>query len=276
MITIRKGGDVEMVQGMLNNRIALVTGAALGIGRAIALQLAREGAMVALVDVNMEGLSSVVQDVKGLKGEAIAIQCDVSKEEQVNKAVKETEDRLGEVGILVNNAGIAGASFFTDMTTEEWTRMFEIHCNGTFFFSKAVIGSMKKGDRIINISSIDAIEGQILCAHYSAAKGAISSFTTSLAVEVAIRGITVNAIAPGFIRTQIGQMLIDVSPNFDEEIPALRFGEPEDVAELAVFLASPKASYITGQTIVIDGGLTLAHPVNRFLLQLMGSPTEHV
>ena len=264
--------DMKVVQEKLDGRVALVTGAASGIGRAIALQLAREGAMVSVADINLEGARAVAQEIEGSNGKALAIKCDVRKEKQVGKAVKETEERLGNVGILVNCAGTAGYGFLADMTTEEWLSMFEIHCNSTFFFSRAVIRSMKEGDRIINISSIDGVQAQFYAAHYAAAKGAIISLTASLALEVAHRGITVNAIAPGHIRTPMGEMLIYFAPDFDKEIPAQRFGEPEDIAELAVFLASPGAGYITGQTIVVDGGLTLANPINRFTVKMMGLP----
>lgn len=225
--------------------------------------------MVSLVDMDLEGAKAVVKEVEASNGKALAIQCDVGQEEQVNQAVAETEEQLGKVGILVNCAGIPGGNFFADITTEEWRRMFEVHCNGTFFCSRAVIKSMEGGDRIINISSMDGVQGQVLSAHYAAAKGAIIPLTISLALEVAHRGITVNAIAPGVIRTPMGQLLIDGSPDFDKEIPVLRYGEPEDIAELAAFLASPKAGYITGQTIVVDGGLTLANPVNRLAAKLM-------
>jgi 3-oxoacyl-[acyl-carrier protein] reductase len=122
---------------------------------------------------------------------------------------------------------------------------------------------MKKGDRVINISSIVGIEGQLGASHYAAAKGAIIAFTKSLAMELARRGITVNSIAPGFIRTPMMQILFEIRPDFEKEIPAFRFGEPEDIAELALFLASPRASYITGQVIVVDGGVTLVNPTNQ-------------
>jgi len=258
--------------GQLSGRVALVTGAASGMGRAIAIRLAEDGAKVAVVDIDLDGAKKVVQEIKQRKGVALAIECDVTSEKQVNSAVAQTEKRLGNVGILVNNAGIAGGSFLVDLPTDVWQQMFNVHCNGTFFFTRAVIKSMKKDDRVINISSMDGIQGQVFSTHYAAAKGAIIAFTTSLALELAPRGITVNCIAPGIIRTPMGQMLIEVAPEFYKEIPMLRWGEPEDISELAAFLASPKAGYITGETILVDGGITIANPCNRFTAKLMGLP----
>jgi 3-oxoacyl-[acyl-carrier protein] reductase len=242
------------------------------MGRAIALRFAQEGAKVSVVDIDLGGAKKVANEIKKLKGKAIAIECDVAREQQVNQSVKQTREQLGDIGILVNNAGIAGGCFIADLTTKEWRRMFRVHCDGMFFFTRAIIKSMQKGDRIINISSMDGIQGQVFSTHYAAAKGAMIAFTTSLSLELAPRGITVNSIAPGIIRTAMGQMLIEVAPEFYKEIPMLRWGEPEDIAELAAFLASPKASYITGETILIDGGITVANPCNRFTAKLTGLP----
>ena len=251
------------MQRELADKVALVSGAASGIGRATALIFAREGAKVVVVDKALDGAVGVVQEIEKLGGQALALQCDVSVENEVNQTVERTREQLGNVGILVNCAGIAGANLLADMTTEEWHSMLRTHLDGTFFFSRALINGMKNGDRIINMSSIVGIEGQVTSTHYAAAKGAIIAFTKSLAMEVARRGVTVNAIAPGIIRTPMMQILFEIRPDFEKEIPAFRCGEPEDIAELALFLASRRASYITGQVLVVDGGFTLVNPVNQ-------------
>jgi len=259
------------MKGRLSGRVALVTGAASGIGRAIALELASEEASVAIVDMNLEGARTVAKEIDSSGRRALAIQCDVSDEAAVGQVVKEVESGLGAAGILVNCAGMfVGENFLSDMATEDWQRTLDVHCNGTFFFSRAVLGSMTEGDRIVNISSIDAVGGQVLAIHYSAAKAAIIGFTHTLALEVGPRGITVNAIAPGVITAPMGQMLIDAFPDLYNQIPMRRWGTPEDIAHLTAFLASPGAGYITGQTIVVDGGLLLSSPVNNRVLGVMG------
>ena len=259
------------MQTQLAGRVALVTGGASGIGRAIAHQLAAEQAVVSIVDLNLAGAQAVVSEIEESAGKALAIQCDVSSEEQVEDAIKQTEQLLGNIGILVNCAGnFQDPNLLQDMTTEAWHGLFRVHCDGMFYFSRTIVRSMKAGDRIINITSMDGLHGQILGTHYASAKGAMIAFTKTLALEVAPKGITVNAIAPGVIRTPMGQMLIDSSPGFDKQIPAHRYGEPEDIAALAVFLASMGAGYITGEVILVDGGITLANPVNIFTANMIG------
>ncbi|MEX2725156.1 MAG: SDR family NAD(P)-dependent oxidoreductase [Candidatus Freyarchaeota archaeon] len=257
-----------------SGRIALVTGAASGIGRAIALRFAREGAKVAIVDLNLEGAKKVAKEIEDLNGTSIAVQCDVGDETQVRRVVETVKRKLGDVGILVNNAGIVNSNLVSELTAEQWHSLFKTNIDGMFYFSSALLKSMREGDRIINISSINAYCGNVTAAHYAATKAAILGFTKTLALEVAHKGITVNAIAPGIIsQTEMTKGITKLPPEFVKEyvkeIPVSRLGTPEDVAAVAAFLASPEAGYITGQTIVVDGGLLLANPSQQFLLKLV-------
>jgi 3-oxoacyl-[acyl-carrier protein] reductase len=251
--------EVVGVKGRLLGKVALITGGASGIGRGIAHRFALEGAKVSIVDVNIGHAKNVVKEINDLGSKAIALQCDVRDENQVDKAIEETEKNLGSIDILVNDAGIFDIGKISDITLEKWRTMFQVHVEGTFLFSRAVLKNMKKGGRIINISSVSGITGDALVTSYSAAKAAIVGFTKSLALEVAHKGITVNAIAPGLIYTPMIQMIDTVAPELYKDIPAKRLGKPEDIAAVAAFLASPEASYITGQVIIVDGGLSLTN-----------------
>ncbi|MBS7270342.1 MAG: SDR family oxidoreductase [Candidatus Freyarchaeota archaeon] len=258
------------MKGKLSGKVALVTGAASGIGRGIAQRFALEDAKISVVDFNLDGARKVAEEIEQLGGKAIAVKCDVGDEAQVIQAVEETEKNLGRVNILVNNAGTVNFSLLQDMTTEQWHNMFRVHADGAFYFSRAVIKSMQEGDRIINISSIAGIVGETISAHYAAAKAAIIGLTKALALEVAHRGITVNTIAPGVIKTGMTKDMITAVPEFHKEIPVRRYGTPEDIAEAAAYLASPGAGYITGQVIVVDGGLTLYNTTQQLIHRIFG------
>jgi len=262
--------EVVVLNGKLSGRVALITGAASGIGRGIAHRFALEGAKISLVDINIEGAERVAKEIGELGGRAIAVKCDVGEEAQVIQAVEETEKNLGRVNILVNNAGIVNFSMLQDMTTEQWRNMFRVHVDGAFYFSRAVVKSMREGDRIINISSVAGINGETTSAHYSAAKAAMIGLTRALALEVAHRGITVNAIAPGIIKTGMTKDMLTATPELHKEIPIHRYGTPEDIAEAAAYLASPGAGYITGQVIVVDGGLTLYNTSQQVIHRALG------
>jgi 3-oxoacyl-[acyl-carrier protein] reductase len=265
--------EVNNMEKRFSGRVALITGAASGIGRAIALRFAREGAKISVVDINLEEAKNVTKEIENLGGKAIAVRCDIGSEKQVSNAVETTIDKLGNVGILVNNAGIVNNNLVSDLTTEQWQNLFRVNVDGMFYFSRAIVKNMQEGDRIINISSINAFCGNLSAAHYAATKAAILGFTKSLALEVAHRGITVNAIVPGIILTGMNKQTVEANPEyikeFVKEIPIPRLGTPEDVAAAAAFLASPEAGYITGHTIIVDGGILLVNPSQQVKLKLL-------
>ncbi len=246
---------------MLTGKVALVTGASRGIGRAIALELAEKGATVA---VNFSGseakANAVVDEIKSLGREAIAIQADVSNSESVNKMVKSVIDLFGSLDILVNNAGITRDNLLMRMKEDEWDAVINTNLKGVFQCTKAVTRQMMKqrSGKIINIASIVGVSGNPGQANYVAAKAGVIGLTKTVAKELSSRHINVNAIAPGFISTDMTDELPqEVKEEMLKQIPLARFGEPEDIAKVVSFLASEDSKYITGQTLHVDGGMVM-------------------
>lgn len=246
--------------GCLNDKIAVVTGAGRGIGRSVALALAREGALV-IVNYNgsKERAEGVVSEIEENGGKAAAIQCDVSNFEQAKEFYANVVKEYGQIDILVNNAGITRDKLLMAMSDEDFNSVVQTNLTGTFHGIKFVARPMmkKRTGRIINISSVSGVVGNPGQANYSASKAGVIGLTKAAAKELASRGITVNAIAPGFIATDMTDALSDgVREDAKKMIPLGDFGTPEDVAEAVVFLASDRARYITGQVLCVDGGMT--------------------
>ncbi|MED3552224.1 3-oxoacyl-[acyl-carrier-protein] reductase [Cytobacillus praedii] len=245
----------------LEGKVALVTGASRGIGREIALGLAKQGADVVVnYSGSEERANQVVAEIKELGRNAIAVQCDVSNGESVANMVKATIDTYGKLDILVNNAGITKDNLLMRMKEEEWDDVININLKGVFLCTKAVTRQMMKqrSGRIINISSIVGVSGNPGQANYVAAKSGVIGLTKTTAKELSSRGITVNAIAPGFITTDMTDKLTeDVKDLMLKQIPLARFGEPSDIANVVVFLASEDSRYMTGQTLHVDGGMVM-------------------
>jgi 3-oxoacyl-[acyl-carrier protein] reductase len=245
----------------LEGKVALVTGASRGIGREIALELARQGANVAVNYAGSESKANeVVDEIKAIGKEAFVIKCDVSNSDEVAAMVKETVDRFGKLDILVNNAGITKDNLLMRMKEEEWDDVININLKGVFLCTKAVTRQMMKQrvGRIINITSVVGVSGNPGQANYVAAKSGVIGLTKTTAKELASRNITVNAIAPGFITTDMTDKLSDeVKDEMLKQIPLARLGEPKDIAKMTAFLASDDASYITGQTVHINGGMVM-------------------
>lgn len=242
--------------------IALVTGASSGIGRAVAIDLAKQGATV-LVNYrsNAQGAKEVVAQIKNSGGKAAAIQADVSDAVAVEKMFTIIKRSFGKIDVLVNNSGITRDSFLIMMGKQVFDDVMKTNCYGCFYCTQAAVRMMcaaKTGGAIVNIASTSGVVGQEGQANYSASKGAIISFSKAVAKEYASKGIRVNTVAPGFINTKMttaaGNLLQEKYLSY---IPQGRFGEPEEVASVVTFLASSLSSYITGKTIVVDGGLTM-------------------
>lgn len=246
---------------MLTNKTALVTGASRGIGRAIALELAKNGANVAVNYAgSKEKADEVVAEIKQLGREAIAIQANVADEEAVQAMVKEVISTFGSLDILVNNAGITRDGLMMRMKVEDWDAVLDTNLKGVFLCSKASMRQMMKqrSGRIINVASVVGVLGNAGQANYVAAKAGVIGLTKTMARELANRNITVNAVAPGFIQTDMtDQLSEEVREGLIGQIPLGTLGKPEDIAKVVRFLASDDSSYMTGQTLHVDGGMVM-------------------
>jgi 3-oxoacyl-[acyl-carrier protein] reductase len=245
----------------LKDQVALVTGGSRGIGRGIVKAFAAEGAKVAFVFLGSQtAADSLVQEVTQIGGTIKALQADVTKLEDAQRCADEVQKTWGRVDILVNNAGIIRDDLFVRLEPDDWNKVLQTNLGGTFNFCRAVAYTMMKQrkGRIINISSVAAENCNPGQTNYAASKGAINSFTRALAVELASRNVTINAIAPGFIETEMTEAVRNkAGETIKKMIPMRRLGLPEDIARVAVFLASEESSYITGQVLTVDGGLSL-------------------
>ncbi|MGG4041841.1 3-oxoacyl-[acyl-carrier-protein] reductase [Bacillus smithii] len=243
----------------LEGKVALVTGASRGIGREIALEFAREGADVAVNYAGSEEKArEVAEEIKAMGRKALLVQCDVSNSQAVQDMIKSVVDHFGGLDILVNNAGITRDNLILRMKEEEWDAVINTNLKGVFLCTKAAARAMmkKRSGRIINISSIVGITGNPGQANYVAAKSGVIGLTKTTAKEFASRGITVNAIAPGFISTDMTEDLPEeVKEAMIKQVPLARIGEPKEIARVALFLASPDSSYMTGQILRVDGGM---------------------
>ena len=245
---------------LIEGKTAIVTGASRGIGKAIAISLAKEGAEVIInYSSSPENANKVVSEINEFGGKAYPLQADISNENSVNELIKKVLDKHNKIDVLVNNAGITKDGLLMRMKTEDWKKVIDLNLSGVFYCTRAVSRQMlkqKKG-RIINITSVVGLMGNPGQANYSAAKAGVIGLTQSAAKEFASRGITVNAVAPGFISTDMTKDLN--SEAILSAIPLGRFGDPKDVAGAVRFLAAdPSAAYITGQTIQVDGGMVMS------------------
>lgn len=245
----------------IKGKVALVTGGGRGIGREIALVLAREGADIAIWDVNQADAQKTADEIAALGRKALADQVDVTNYDSVEAGVNKILDKNSKIDILVNNAGITRDNLLLRMNGQEWDSVINVNLKGTFNCTKAVSRPMLKqrAGTIINIASIIGIIGNAGQANYAASKAGIIALTKSTAKELASRSITVNAVAPGFIQTEMTAKLPEeLKAKMLSAIPLAKFGTPEDVANVCLFLASPDAAYLTGQVLVVDGGMVMS------------------
>lgn len=248
--------------GQFDGKVAVVTGAARGIGAAVAKKFANGGAKVAVFDINLDGVDIVAQQIREEQGEAIAVQCDVANEKSVEEAFNKVVDAYGKVDILINNAGVLRDNLLFKMSESDWDTVMNVHLKGTFLCTREAQKYMvnNKYGKIVNLSSTSALgnRGQV---NYSAAKAGLQGVTKTLAIELGPFGINVNGIAPGFIETEmtkataerLGITIEQMVENVSKTLPVRRGGKPEDIANVAAFLCSDEASYVTGQIIYVAG-----------------------
>ncbi|MDD3940045.1 MAG: SDR family NAD(P)-dependent oxidoreductase [Candidatus Pacebacteria bacterium] len=242
----------------LKDKVAIVTGSGQGIGESIAKEMFKEGAKVVVSDLNQENAKKVALEIDPSGKNAIAIKCDVSIKEEVDALIDKTLEHFGELNILVNNAGIFPYKSFLEMEESDWDKVLDINLKSVFLTSKASAKVMPEGSKIVSVSSIASLVGFENLTHYCASKGGVNSFVRALALELAKKKINVNVVAPGAIRTPGASNDNEDSQNqILATIPANRIGNPEDIANAVIFLASDKSDYITGQVLVVDGGYTL-------------------
>ena len=242
----------------LVGKVALITGAAQGIGRAVALLLAQHGADIVVSDINLEKAQETAREIEALGRRAMAIKVNVVNLEDVDRMIQAILGEFKEIDILVNNAGITRDKLILRMTEEDWDAVLNVNLKGTFNCTKAVIRHMskQKSGKIVNIASVVGEMGNAGQANYSASKAGVIGFTKTIAREFALRGINVNAIAPGYIETPMTEALPEkVKEELKRMIPMERLGRPEDVAEGVLFLVSEASSYITGQVLNVNGGI---------------------
>ncbi len=246
--------------GVLDGKVAMVTGAARGIGRAIAEELARNGADLVLCDLQEDWLKDTADAISGIGQKAVCIGVDVSNADDVNAAVAKAIEACGQVDVLVNNAGITKDGLLIRMSEEDWDAVLSVNLKGTFLFTKAMAKPMmkKRAGAIVNVASIIGLIGNAGQCNYAASKAGVIALTKSSAKELAARGIRVNAVAPGFIESKMTDVLTDdVKNRMLDAIPLKSFGTPNDVARAVLFLSSDNASYITGQTLTVSGGMVM-------------------
>ncbi len=247
--------------GRLDGKVAIVTGSGRGIGRAVAMTFAREGAKAVIAELDLEPAEEVVNDIKSAGGMALAVSTDVSNRESVKKMVETVIKAFGQIDILVNNAGILRLNMLPKMTEDQWDAVLNTHLKGTFNCTQAVVNHMidRKYGKVINVVSRAGIQGTIGQINYGSAKGGILGFTKSAAKELARHNINVNAVSPGAATRMTEKIRTDpkLSQVYLEQIPLRRWAEPEEIAPAFVFFASDEAAYITGQVLCVDGGLTM-------------------